>query len=337
MKKHTPRGFTLIELLVATGVTVIIVSLMVTMVSNLLSAYNRSSGALSAQNQASLVLDQMAIEIESLVLRNSEDVMLAAEVRTSAQTEPPSAMDWSESEKPEADSLRINTVSDPFEYDDDINGNGVPPIETQRFGQGGVWLRYLTAGPSLNPDPDEPTGGVRAVGYSIGFEGVTNAATAPRQYMLYRAEIPAEATFQAGYDLDPDTGNYTTSQVGDEGEANTLIQPTESEIIASNVVDFGVRFYRISEAAATKGQRELVYPLGDSTAELEYLGASIDGEEYPDVVEVMIRVLTPEGERLLAALRNPNVNLGSEVTWWSIVEQHSQVYSRVINIPSSPL
>jgi hypothetical protein len=48
----------------------------------------------------------------------------------------------------------------------------------------------------------------------------------------------------------------------------------------------------------------------------------------------MLRILTPEGERLLEALREGNL---TGRTWWEIVEQNSEVFSRVINIPSRPL
>ena len=40
--------------------------------------------------------------------------------------------------------------------------------------------------------------GVRAIGYNLALNGVTDASTAPLQYMLYRVEVPAKETFDNG-------------------------------------------------------------------------------------------------------------------------------------------
>ncbi|MFH1499645.1 MAG: hypothetical protein ABII82_17685 [Verrucomicrobiota bacterium] len=48
----------------------------------------------------------------------------------------------------------------------------------------------------------------------------------------------------------------------------------------------------------------------------------------------MIRVLTPEGIRLLEAKEAGEPVPG---TWWEIVEQNSQVYTRRIDIKSTAL
>ncbi|MFP4493728.1 MAG: type II secretion system protein J [Puniceicoccaceae bacterium] len=305
MKKRASLGFTLIELLVATAVTVMIVGLMITMVSNLLTAYNRSSGALAAQSQAGLVLDSLATELESLVVRDSDEVMLAATIR-----EDPSEMKWGESLKPEEINIESVEPGDRFDR--------LEPIEDQRFGKGGVWLRFISSAPSMARDPDA---GVRAIGYNLALDGVTDGSDAPLQYMLYRVEVPAEDTFDNGYDLS-DPSNPTVP---------ILASPDESDIIAGNVVDFGIRFFEISRDPDDLGQRGLLFPMGPD--DLEYLASGTGPEFYPDVIEVMVRILTPEGERLLEALRDDNIT----GDWWDIVIENSEVYSRVIKIPSKPL
>ncbi|MEM0965112.1 MAG: type II secretion system protein [Verrucomicrobiota bacterium] len=310
MKRKKVQGFTLIELLVATGVTAIIVGLMITMVSNLLTAYNRSSGALSAQSQARFVLDQIATEVESMVLRSSTDVMLGATIRGN-----PSGYQWTRSDKPSGgDSLSIPPVGVGDRF------NELDPIEDLRFNQGGVFLTFFSAAPTLANDVDT---GVRAIGYRMEFDSVTNLGTEPYQYLLYRVEIPARDTFDLGYDL-YDSGSF----VGPPD----LLSPDENDIIASNVVDFGVRFYEISDDTLTRGQRGLLFPLNQG--EDEYFAAGSGAQAYPNVIEVMIRILTPEGVRLLRALRDDNLT-GTE--WWGIVVENSEVYSRVINIPSEVL
>tara|TARA_R100000027_G_scaffold29244_1_gene21268 strand:- start:2556 stop:3485 length:930 start_codon:yes stop_codon:yes gene_type:complete len=309
MKKQANQGFTLIELLVASGVTAIIVGLMITMVSNLLTAYNRSSGALSAQSQAGFVLDQMATELESLVVRNTGDVMFAATINSDL-----GGFDWADSAKPDGASLAIPTVA-PADVAEPLE-----PIEQYRFGKEGSWVRFITSAPSLTADSDS---GVRAVGYRIGFDGVTNADDAPKQYMLFRSEVLARETFDAGYNLDPTTGDY----VDDEKLESHLKDTPEDDIIAGNVIDFGVRLFGVN----SDKERELLFPLG--TTPTEYLASGNGVEEYPRSVEVFIRILTPEGERLLSAVRAGNFT----GDWWEIAIQNSAVFSRVINIPSRPI
>lgn len=316
MKQKGSKGFTLVELLVATAVTAIIVGLMISMVSNLLTAYNRSSGALSAQSQSSLVFDQLASELESMVVRNSDEVMFAATIGSGM----PGGYSWNDSQKPAADSLLIPDApavpADPAAPAPELD-----PIEELRFGVGGVWLRMITSAPTLAGDPNS---GVRAVGYRLELAGVTSAPGAPVQYMLYRTEISAQDTFDNGYELDPDSGDYNYG--------GTLLEnPGSGQIIAGNVVDFGVRLYTFNE----DGRRDLVYPRGDGAADLEYLPSGSGGDPYPQAAEIMIRTLTPEGVRLIDAKRaNPSAVPQS---WWEIVIQNSEVFSRVINIPSRPL
>ncbi len=321
MKKRTPKGFTLIELLVATGVTVILVALMITIVSNLLGAYNRSSGVLASRNQASLVLEQLSAEIESLVVRDSVEVTLAATIRGNNIAGTGS----SESEKPtgtysfaEAGSYQPGENSLAIQEPPDSPLGPFAPIDYLRFGQGGTWLRFISSAPSLTNDDS----GVRAIGYQIALNPVTSAPNAPLQYMMYRSEVSAQDTFDNGYELDPNSPDYNYN-------GTVLANPGESEIIAGNVIDFGVRLYGTN----SNRERVLLFPL--NTSDTEYFASGRGAQGYPRFVEVMVRILTPEGERLLSALRNPNVSI--EQGWWEIVEEHSEVYSKVIKISSTPL
>ncbi|MGE9289860.1 MAG: PulJ/GspJ family protein [Puniceicoccales bacterium] len=322
MKKRATQGFTLIELLVASGVTAIIVGLMITMVSNLLTAYNRSSGALSAQSQAGLVLDQLTSELESIVLRNSDDVMFKVDqVGTLA---------GSGKSSPAGIELASGAFGDDWE---DL------PIENYRFGEGGLWLKFFTSAPSLT---DDPTPGVRAMGYRIDFNPVAQGSS-ESSFMLYRTQIPAEVTFDWGYDLDdiyPSADTYSYSYEDSDGVAvtvtgeenglkdpNPALSELSQQIIADNVVDFGVRLFTLND----QRQRELVFPLDANDS----YSASSDSttDSYPEVVEVMVRILTPEGRRLIDAMRD---NLLQGQNWWDVVDRNSEVYSRVIKIPSRP-
>jgi type II secretory pathway pseudopilin PulG len=291
MKKCKQSAFSLIELLVATAVTAIIVGLMVTMVSSLLTAYNRSSGVLSAQSQANFVMDQLATEIQSMLVRNSDvDVMFELSFLGGVL----------------GDSGKPNDIDLPAPIDPDGDPPLRPrPIAQDRFSQGGMQLRFFTAGPSL---VDDPLRGVRKVTYRIYYEPVTSASGSPRQFMMSRSEESALDTFETGYNLN----NYT------EGAFS------ENNIIAGNVIDFGVRVYTFNN----NRERVMRYPFTSTV----YAAPIMD--PYPRAIEVMIRILTPEGERLLKAFADGNL---PGANWWDLAEQNSEVFSRVINIPSRPL
>lgn len=64
------RGFTLIELLVAMAITTIIVTVLVSITSVALDTFNRSRSELRASRQAKSMIDSMARDLESLVVRS---------------------------------------------------------------------------------------------------------------------------------------------------------------------------------------------------------------------------------------------------------------------------
>jgi len=112
------RAFTIIELLVAIGVTAILVTLMVTITINVLNAWNRSSGSLTAGNQARLVLDQISQDLQGVIIRRDLNVWLVATVQrdqTTAQGDSgfPDGEWISGTEKPGAanESLRVNPTA----------------------------------------------------------------------------------------------------------------------------------------------------------------------------------------------------------------------------------
>jgi len=53
---------------------------------------------------------------------------------------------------------------------------------------------------------------------------------------------------------------------------------------------------------------------------------------FPDVVDLMIRVLSSEGARLLEAFENGILSSSDTLSWWSIAEEHSKVYFRRVKI-----
>jgi len=56
---------------------------------------------------------------------------------------------------------------------------------------------------------------------------------------------------------------------------------------------------------------------------------------FPNIVDVMVRVLSMEGSRLLEAFESGSVPSSENFNWWSIAEEHSEVYIRRIKIYGS--
>ncbi|MEO6875724.1 MAG: hypothetical protein ABI222_12970, partial [Opitutaceae bacterium] len=191
-----------------------------------------------------------------------------------------------------------------------------------RFGVSGVWLRFFTASPWLKANANVPLSPT-AVSYQIIRRAATPSDPVPH-YMLYRAEVSPQDTFAAGYDLS--SANYA---------ADALARPGLTEVIADQVIDFGIWFYypvRDPEDGPPGLRR--VFPM--DSADLEYR-ASADvavergGRPMPAVAEVFMRVLTPEGARLMTALE-AGQNSGD---WWTMAVAHSRVFTRRIQLKAA--
>ena len=314
----TRAAFTIIELLVAVAVTALMVSLMLTIVVNVLGGWNRSSGTLSSGNQARTVMDLITSDLQSAILRRDNNVWLVATIQDSAPSE------WSGSTKP------VGTASGPT----DITGGSrytpavaspLPSIEDYRFGQGGVWLRMFTTVPDTNATTTTLSA-PRAVSYKIVRQKVASSGTESR-YMLYRSELDPNATFTTGYDL-----------FGSSYYAGVIKTPLQSSLVANNVVDFGVRFLKsnstnqlVSIFPNTNG--DVCFAATSSTKS----GSGVDStptRDFPTVADIFVRVLTDEGATKLANLES---GASTAETWWEIVLANSRVYTRRVEIKANGL
>ena len=242
-----------------------------------------------------------------------------------------------------------------------------PSLEAARFGVAGVWLRFFTTKPDTNASVADLSAPV-AVGYQIIRQNVTSSPTSEQRYMLFRAEVRrtrtaggSPGTFEAGYNLDPAATPVTSYMTpnGTAGDPGNLLRPPLGAALADNVIDFGVRLYR-----REGGDLRLIFParpaaFGASpvngvftnavppSAETQHLacGTTPAASDYyrqafPEVVEVMIRVLTDEGARLLAVYEagrlQPPVGVTPADYWWILAEAHSEVFTRHIVLPSRP-
>jgi type II secretory pathway pseudopilin PulG len=301
------RAFTIIELLVAVGVTALLVSLMLGIVVNITGGWNRSSGTLESGNQARIVLDQLTSDLQSAILRNDGNVWMVA----STQTTQPAL--WNPTP------LELNTWNSTPQDD---------KLEDYRFGPYGIWLRFFTTVPGTNVGTD--LSAPRAVAYQIARMPVV-ANSQEIRYLLFRSEVAPAKTFTAGYDLLKPIYNTGTGAYDDPSSIRT---PSLDSVIANNVVDFGVRIFD------SNGTR--LFPQSSSDTFLGIPSAHPDYPQYtnvgvPEYVEVFVRILSGEGAQQLALFENPPTGFTPTGTWWDVVQAHSRVYTRRIDLKTKGL
>lgn len=369
LSRISRRGFSLIELLVALSVTALMVALMLTIVTNVLSGWNRSTGTLTTGNQARLLLDQISTDLQTAIVRRDGNSWLVATIQrdqTSASGDtglgtsdtflprwnPASPLTYKPRGAASFDPAAARTSAAPSLHIDPADRGKLDQI---RFGQTGVWLRFFSS------PADATVTAPQAVSYQMtrAHAGGNNAGrTTPISYYLFRSVVSAQNTFTAGYDL-AGSAAYNTA-VGTDGVAGNVRQPNASHLIANDVIDFGVRIFERDATGALfetfpvrRTAAGAVVTAPPATAPFSYVATSNAAPSYagfggspattsggiPAVVEVMVRILTPEGVRSIQAYEENPARFGgaSDAKWWEIAEQNSKVFTRRIDIPSSAL
>jgi type II secretory pathway pseudopilin PulG len=333
--KPDVKAFTIIELLVAVGVTALMVSLMLTIVVNVLGGWNRSSGSLTSGNQARQIMDRITQDIQSAILKRDGNVWMAVNIQTNKGN-------------PEWQGTGQNTVLH------------APALEDSRFGPYSTWFRFVSTVPDTNDGTLAKISAPRAVGYQIIRRPVV-AGSDEIRYLLFRSEVSPDITFATGYNIT--SGAYSTVTPNAGLTAGSIRSPELDQVIANNVVDFGVRFY-VSERSPATGLTNLrvIYPAapaqspnasGQPTAPLTgSLSTQTSGTQiahlvrsgvvdpndhyrnaFPNYVDVMVRILTDEGVTQISNLENGLIS----GDWWDIVLANSKVYTRRIEIKGTGL
>lgn len=359
------RAFTLLELLVAATITAVLAGFIVILVTNVAGVWTRTSNRLTADAQARYILDQLALDLSSAQFRDDGNVWFAANVNDNTSN---SGL-WQAAAvngKPSgATSLAMTT----------------PNLADAHFGQAGVWLRFFTTRRGANDATSAATSVASAsapvaVGYQIirRFTAATPSGTAATftGYLFHRAEARPAASgtgatarpgvLEVGYNI---TGAaYTTSSASTNngstvGDPRSIKTPGTARdftsVIGTNVIDFGVRCY-VRDSTQATGLR-LVFPATNETGTLSNASnvrlisslpstttadATNFNQVMPDVVDVMIRILTDDGARLIALYEQANSPLtlptgrNAQQYWWDLALSHSQVFTRriVINAKS---
>ena len=349
-------GFTLLELLLAATLTALLAALVLATMAGVMSHWNRTAGRLSAAAAAQLGLDQLAQDLQAAVFRADGNVWLAASVLPDTSL----SGQW-----------RVAAVAAQGKPGNSHPGTlslAASSADAMRFGVAGVWLRFFTTKADTNADAaDLPA--PAAVGYQIVRQNITSSAASEQRYLLFRAEVRrtktaggAPGTFEAGYDLNPTampaTAYMTPSATA--GDPGNLSRPPLGSALVDNVIDFGLRLY-VREGGGLRlvfpaAPAELggappcgtATPLSPPSIETQHYSQSIPPtasdhyrHAFPEVAELMIRVLDDEGGRILAAYEagdlHPPAGVAAADYWWVLAAAHSRVITRRVAVPSRPL
>lgn len=297
-------GFTVIELLVAAAITIVLVGLLLAVTRGTLDLWQKSRDQSAANGQTKIALEIIARDLRSLIYREAGEVTLALDIVDAGGL---GAHGWRQDETAarKADTVSILTPAT------DLSGRF---RETARFGRGGVWLRLFTT------DPRSGGGAPAMVSYQIcrrPISGPVNASNPPPvRYTLYRLSLSGEDSFSRGCEV--------------TAADSLLTLPNTDDALCDNVVDFGLWCYREN----SDGTLTSLYPV--EPQDRDFRGAN---EQFPDVVDVMLRVMTDHGAEQLAQMEagrvvRPSAYATNEDWWWGVVAEQSRVYTlrvRLVN------
>ena len=344
LPRRSRGGFTLVELLVATAITAVLAGVMVAIVANVSGFWGRTSGRLSAESQARFILDQLALDLQAALYRDDGGVWLAATIPANTGN----TGLWNTTGA-------VTNALKPANNAGSLQGIATGAIDQARFGIAGTWLRFFTTKRGANTASHPATFSAPvAVGYQIvrrSITGADNRQPVDRRYLLHRAETrPARTsatstrngTLETGFDLAVAAYAPTSGSGVQAGDPAEVRYPTLNSVIGENVIDFGVRLY-VRDATSAEGLRRVFPAANTTTTYLARTPPALPGaaDPFPEVADVMVRVLTDAGAALIASYEAGRLTAPQGVTaqayWWQLALANSQVLSRRIVINGGTL
>jgi prepilin-type N-terminal cleavage/methylation domain-containing protein len=308
------RGFTLLELLVAVTITLLLAGLMLSVTTTILAQMRRAQGGSMATIEGKLALDQLERDLQGAILRTGGGrVWLDARVVATGDLV---SHGWKMQTTPV---MKPTGESDIFLPE--TTHDGGPEISRGRFGVSGVWLRLITS----DYDSDSKNTVPVAVSYQVVRREVSSASGSPVRYAFYRVKKNAEDTF-----------GIMSAPFG-ATDPSDLIKPSTGDVIASNVVDFGIWFYA-RNASGLFSPATPLFPTGGRTSTSP---GTFPGMGNPAHAKMMIRILTEEGAAVVQSIEEgrvtPPAGISVDRWWWQVVAANSFVFTREVELaPSGP-
>jgi prepilin-type N-terminal cleavage/methylation domain-containing protein len=301
-KKHQ-SAFTLIEIMVATVVMVVLTGLVIQITSEVLRVWNRSSGKLSANAEARIVMDLLTQDLETAVFRNNGLRWLEAETKSMASVA---------GYQPKTINLLLfSPVLDrPLK---DKNRNDIPGDICA------VQYELLYQNP------------------------VSGGASKPEENMfaLHRRVIDASTTFNqimgaGNQETFTSWGNGIVTPAGATLSLDPYPAPDDSQhYLAGHVANFIVDFYVVDDVGdAVKVPSPIKF---GGTAPT--VGSSAPSLAFPlAYAEISLTILSDEGTKLLQNLDANRGGTGFDFEdGEGIIRQHGEVFTRRVNFLSRPL
>ena len=326
-------GFTILELLVAVVITLVLAGLMLTVVTNTLHLWRRTQDSFTMAAQAALALDLIERDLQAAIFRRNGQTWMAIEVTNS-----PASLDlrgWLIAALMKPGTIESQRLIPNL-------AEGIHPlVDDARFGLSGAWLRFVTT--NVESNGSVPI----AVSYQIARRPVSGAVLANNpadvRYTLYRSAIGATATFSTGTDVTNSGYNSTSANSAASRNPKTMMNPNSADALATNVVDFGLWLYFRDTVS---GDLRRIFPADndDTTHNANGTGVVADPNRFPEVADVMVRILSDQGATSISAMENGSGTLirpaqyaSDAEWWWGVVETHSQVYVRRMVVAGGPL
>lgn len=276
----------------ATAISVLILVVIVRVVIVTLGQTERSVGAVARRAESDQARSYLEADLQSLFVDGDQ--------KGTVKLQPP-ASGWGTEDWESVPNDSKPDIAN-FSTDADVSES----MLDERWGKEGVQLAWFVQDPmKASNDP----GGLKAVGYQISRKQL-HADGFPRYYLM-RSEVSGSETLLNGYQLNDsayDQGSFSE----DAFWAPSVIRhANKHHIIASNVIDFGVRAF---ERNLTTGQWVGVFPNSSGI---------ISRVNKPLLWIVMLRVLSDEGAESIE-----NIEQGrSQEDWWETAERYSEVVS----------
>lgn len=300
------RGFTLIELLVAISITVVMTGMVIVITTESLGFWNRTQSHTTTLAQAQMALDQLEHDLQGAIQRKVDEPWISVKQENAL-------VELEKRGWVVFDDAKIKPNTKPADEDDNTT-----LISERSFGRGGLWLRFFTT--DISSDGGRPV----AVSYQINrrVAGSADAATHPQsvRYLLMRSEMNNDASLIE-----------MTAMKSSYNWGTTLQMPEMSDVLALNVVDFGIWFYHRDGSGKIKRIPANAPPY--------YLPQN---DAIPTEADLMVRILSDKGATLVSNIENELVKkkppeFATDADWWwSIVKANSQVYVRHVNLLNRP-
>jgi prepilin-type N-terminal cleavage/methylation domain-containing protein len=328
--KGRQSGFTLLEFLVALTITLVIAGLMLSVTLSTLGLWGRQLAGHAQAASAKQVLDLLERDWQTALHRRDPAHWLAADILdTSAALASHGWLRGTGPMKPAGgDSLSPLPPAD---------ATGGRKITDARFGLSGIWLRFVIT--NVESGGSLPS----VVAYQIARRPVMGDPVAgnpaPIRYNLYRSVVGNAETLANGYDVLASaygsTSNTPTNALSSAyRQSRNITNPSHANLLASNVVDFGCWFY----VRTVNGELQLIYPETAGDLSHQAIGESVtSNSRFPEVVDVMVRVLSEEGAAQVEAMERGLLGRPAEYAtdaawWWDMVGKHSAVFTRRIEV-----